>query len=296
MKFNIVQIIQDAVVSHLIHDPIRLLLYTLEDLGHDVVVNKDIFMKDRINIVVIGTRLSEVAIDTLIKHKVPYVIYQTEVFSDKGLNYQPIINIEQTLEWQRVYLKFLRGALMIWECFDFNQEYLQKIGIESHLIYHGYHRLLEGQPKKQDLDIDVVFFGTRTPYREQVLKTIKQRGISLMVLQHDGPLFRDEVLRRAKINLSIRANDETMSHLPHFRVFTGLYHNTMTVSEHAKGQDWMVGLVNLVPPQEVATRLQELLKSKEYIPLAQQYRQAFLARPMEEYMKDLVAELKVRLS
>ena len=296
MKFNIVQIIQNAVVSHLIHDPIRLLMYTLEDMGHDVVVNKDTFMKDRVNIIVIGTRLSEASIDALIKSKVPYVIYQTEVFSDKGLNYQPTSNIHQTLEWQRIYLKLLSGASMIWECFDFNQQYLQNIGIESHLMYHGYHRFLEGRAKKAELDIDVVFFGSLTPYRAKVLKSIKTAGISMMLLQHDGPLFRDEVLRRAKINLSIRANDDTMSHLPHFRVLTGLYHNTVTVSEQAKGQDWMVGLVDLVPPQEIGNRLQEMLRSKEYIPLAQQYRRAFLERPMEEYMTDLVAELQRRIS
>lgn len=296
MKFNIVQIVKTAIVSHLIHDPIRLLLYTLEDLGHDVIVQKDNFAKDRINIIVIGTRLSEQEVDLLIRSKISYIVYQTEVFSAQGLNYQPNLLEKQCIEAQRVYLKLLQHALMIWECFDFNQRYLLELGIESHILHHGYHALLEGRPKKQEQDIDVAFFGTITPYREKILKNMKQKGFSLMILQHDGPLFRDEILRRSKINLSIRSNDNTMSHLPHFRVFTGLYHNTMTVSEQARGQDSMVGLVDLVEPSDIIQHLYTLLQTNSYLEMAQQHKQEFVRRPMVNYMQPLLIELSGRVS
>lgn len=294
MKFNIVQIVDKSNVSHLVHDPIRLLLYTLEDLGHDVILSKNNFSKDRINIVVIGARLTDQNVDALIASRIPYVVYQTEIFSDQGLNYQS--NFANCMDIQDVYIKLVRHAIMNWEIFDFNQQYLQQLGIESHILHHGYHPLLEGRPKKETQDIDVAFFGTMTLYRQKILKELVKQGISMMVLEHDGPLFRDEILRRSKINLSIRSNDTNMAHLPPIRVMTGLYNHTMTVSDEIRGQHWMGNMFDFVEPALIVSRLQELLASQEYTTLAQQYRNEFLRYPMEDCMRPLLVELSGRVS
>ena len=44
--------------------------------------------KDRVNIIALGERLTMQDIDKIIASKVPYIVYQTEVFTDNGLNFQ----------------------------------------------------------------------------------------------------------------------------------------------------------------------------------------------------------------
>lgn len=294
MKFNLVQIVKNKELYYLIHDPLRSLLYTLESLGHDVIVSKDSLMKDRINIIALGLRYSEQEIQAIVNSKVPYIVYQTEVFSSKGLNYFEGMPIQESLNVQERYVTLCRNALMVWECFDFNQQYLQSIGIESHIIYHGYHPRLEGLPKKKELDIDLCFFGSLTHYRKQVLQQLRKRKLSISVLQLEPPLFRDEVLRRSKINLSIRANDTTMSHLPHFRVLTGLYFDTMTISERGRGQDWMQNMMSMVDVERFVDEITATLASKEYIEKGLQYKENLKQHPMTELMEPLVSELQGR--
>ena len=296
MKFNLVQVVKDTKMYYLIHDPLRALLYSLESLGHDVIVQKDTMSKDRVNIISLGERLTMQDIDKIIASKVPYIVYQTEVFTDEGLNFQEGLTKEFCVEKQERYLKLCRNALMVWECFDFNQKYLQNLGIESHIIYHGYHPKLEGLPKKEKLDIDICFFGSITPYRIQVLQKLAKKKINVSILQFEPPLFRDETLRRSKINLSIRANDTTMSHLPHFRVLTALYHNTMTISEQARGQDWMKDMMEMVPIDDFVESVASALSSKEYEEKAMIHKKELMRYPMTEFMKPLIPEVKGRFS
>ena len=122
MKFNLVQVVKDTKMYYLIHDPLRALLYSLESLGHDVIVQKDTMSKDRVNIISLGERLTMQDIDKIIASKVPYIVYQTEVFTDEGLNFQVGLTKQFCMEKQERYLKLCRNALMVWECFDFNQK------------------------------------------------------------------------------------------------------------------------------------------------------------------------------
>ena len=296
MKFAIVQVTQDRPVYYLLHDALRTLCYTLEDLGHDVIVQRNSLSRDRINIIAIGNRFSLSEINALIKQKIPYVVYQTEVFSSLGLNYVTRLSTEFCLDRQRRYLLLLKHATMIWECFDFNQAYLKKLGIESHLIYHGYIPELEGRKKKKELDVDVCFFGSLTEYRKTVLKQLVKKGISVKVLYVEPPFMRDDLLRRSKINLSIRANTNNMSHLPHFRILTGLYQNTMTISEEARGQEWLEGMVDLVPPEEFVEHVMTVLNEGTYLDKVESFKAKFKSQPMTSFMENLVTELKILLS
>ena len=113
MKFNIVQSTLNSQITYLIHDPIRTLMYSLEALGHDVTFHQNQFLVDRINIVVLGFRMNEKLIDRIIRTKVPYIIYQTEIFSDKGINYikEWVERESENIHRQNVYLRLLKNAL-----------------------------------------------------------------------------------------------------------------------------------------------------------------------------------------
>ena len=296
MKFNIVQSTRKASITYLIHDPVRTLMHSIEALGHDVTFHQDHFIVDRINIIVLGFRLSEKMVNRLIESKIQYIVYQTEVFSEHGVNYikewlaKSVVNIHL----QEVYLRLLKNALAVWECFDFNQKFLLERGINSQIIHHGYVPQLEGQPKKGNL-YDVCFFGSMTDYRQEILKAMHKRGINIHVLGAGPPFVRDELLRMSKINLSIRANADTMSHIPHFRILTALYHNTMTISEYAKGQQWLEPMMTYVDPniEDLVNMVEQVLNEGTYEQKAIEYKRVFQSKPMVDIMRELLDTLSI---
>ena len=90
MKFCIVQMTAGATggITYLIHDPIKMLLYSLESLGHDVIFQENNISKSHINILVTSYRMNLRQVQALKRHDVQYIVYQTEIFSEKGLNEQ----------------------------------------------------------------------------------------------------------------------------------------------------------------------------------------------------------------
>ena len=301
LKFAIVQITRpQQKIYYLTHDPLRTLLYSLESLGHDVICTRNSFAKDRINILATAYNLDSQNANILIKSKVNYVVYQTEVLSAKGINvfYDKTANVRSALGGKKAiqtYLRVLSNSRMVWDCFSFNKNFLSKLNIDCGLIRHGYHPNLEGQPKKQNLDLDLLFFGSLTPYRKRILDALNKKGYKLAVLSLEPPLFRDDCLRRTKLNLSIRANPQGMSHLPHFRVLTGLYHHTLTVSEICSEQKWMEDMVMMVPPEQLVETCDRILQSGEWEERAQKCRANFLQKPMTEYLRPLVARLDEKM-
>lgn len=301
MKFAIVQIVRpDQAVYYLTHDPFRTIQYSLESMGHEVICVKNTLVSGRINILTTAYNLDAGMANHLLQSNIDYIIYQTEVLSDLGINAQ-IVNQGKTImslgdqERLRIYLQVLANARMVWECFRFNQEYLDKLKVDVSIIRHGYHPLLEGLPKKKELDIDLLFFGSLTSYRRKILQHLKIKKFKIEVLSLEPPYYRDDHLRRCKINLSIRTDTQYMTHLPHFRVITALYHNTLTVSEHCSEQAWMNDMVMMVPPEELVSTCTRLLKSGEWAERATVCRANFLKRPMTDYMEPLIVELAERL-
>ena len=297
MRINIVQVTnklhpQASVMYYLCHDLVQIILFALEDLGHDVIFQKDTFEPDRLTIVVIGSNLNVKEIDYLKRSNLQYIVYQTEIFSPLGLNNDNPAMVRPMMEAQNKYLSLLDGAIHVWDCFKFNQVFLQERGIASSFIQHGYHSALEGRKKKTVQDIDVVFFGSHTEYRTTIFKRLLKEGLSLRVLNFEPPAMRDDVLRRAKVNLSIKANPTTMAHLPHSRIMTGLYQNTMTVSDPVYGQEWLHQMMDIVPTEELTNHIQRIIQDGSYIQKSETYSQMYRAHLMVDFMRPLMEELQ----
>ena len=151
---------------------------------------------------------------------------------------------------------------------------------------------LDGYQNKGSV-YDICFFGSLTQYRRERIVRLKHLGLNIRILANVAPLVRDETLRVSKINLSLLANDTSMTHLPHFRVLTGLYHNTMTVSESARTQDWIQPMVKMVDGgvDDLIATIMDLLETGSYTTLAQEYREQFVAMPMKDIMQEMLVDL-----
>lgn len=136
MKINIVQItsktrLELALMYYLCHDLVNLLLYTLEDLGHDVVFQKDQFDPECLNIIVTGYHLSAREVEVLRNRNIPYIVYQAEIFTPMGLNNDDPALVPAMMDIQNNYLQLVEGALHVWDCFKFNQQFLMERGVEK---------------------------------------------------------------------------------------------------------------------------------------------------------------------
>jgi hypothetical protein len=301
VKINIVQVtnkkkIELSLMYYLCHDLVKVLLYTLEDLGHDVLFQKDQFDPSCLNIVVTGYHLLPGDIAALKKHGVPYVVYQAEIFSDMGLNNDNPDWVDEKTKIQHHYLNLIEGAIHTWDCFQFNQVFLKARGFESSHITHGYHPQLEGMPKKPEQDIDVVFFGSHTDYRLEIFKQLQKEGLKLKILKFEPPTMRDDALRRAKVNLSIKANSTTMAHLPHSRVMTGLYLNTLTVSDPVYGQEWLFPMIDIVPTEQITAHIVQIIQDGSYATKAKQYKELYMQHKMIDIMRPLMLEVQEKMS
>ncbi len=300
MRINIVQItnsthVMFSLLYYLCHDLVRLLIYSMEDLGHDVIFNKDKFVPDRLNIIVTGYLMNIKEVEHLKKSGIKYIVYQAEILTPLGLNNDNLEKSHLSLIVQNNYLNLLQGAITVWDCFDFNRQYLLEKGIQSSLIRHGYHPEMEGRAKKEEQDIDVVFFGSVTNYRNVILKKLHKEGLQIKVLNFEPPAMRDDALRRAKVNLSIKANPTNMAHLPHSRVMTGLYLNTMTVSDPVYGQDWLHPMIDIVETENITTHINQIIqdgtyrtKSVEYKKMYMQYKMVDIMRPIMQQVEEIM--------
>ena len=177
------------------------------------------------------------------------------------------------------------------EVFPFNQAYLAKYNIQSILFPVGYHHTLENEVQEEK-EIDLCFFGSMSDYRERVLELLQENELScsLISLQHN--FFRDSELSRAKINLGLPFNNDTMSHISPFRVYTGLYNGCMTLSVDCKSTPGVDGLLEYVPEEQLVPRIKQLLGSGEHQKLQETFKERFKKRNMTLMMKRLVLQIK----
>ena len=293
MRINIVQVTGKlGMLYYLCHDLIRLIMFSLEDLGHDVLFQKDIFEPDCLNIIVTGYHLEPRQVAYLRRQNIQYIVYQAEIFSPLGLNNDNPKLKERFVAVQDSYLGLLEGAVHVWDCFRFNQAFLAERGIASSFVHHGYHPGLEGRPKKERHDIDVVFFGSHTDYRKQIFKQLIKSGLKLTILKFEPPAMRDAALRRAKVNLSIKANPTTMAHLPHSRIMTGLYLNTLTVSDPVYGQDWLHPMMDIVPTEDLTDYIHQIIQDGTYQQKSETYSRMYRQHAMVDFMAPLMEELQ----
>jgi hypothetical protein len=300
MKFVLVQITKpNQKIYYLNHDPFRSILYTLEDMGHDCVVTRNVFIPGRINIILNPFDIDDETLHKLLTSNIDYVVYQTEILSNEGINNVHLrdgrkITLGGIKELKR-YLVLLARSRMIWECFGFNQRFLASKRIMADLIRHGYCPALEGRERTCEPSVDMIFFGSISDYRANILNQIRNLKHSVYVLDMEPPYYRDNQLRNAKLNLSIRFSDHAMNHLPHFRVLTGLYQNRMTLAEYCPEQAWMEDIVMMVPPEDFIQTSLSIIETGEWRDRAVEYKKNFKQMPMEQYIKPLVDELQIRI-
>ncbi len=126
----------------------------------------------------------------------------------QGLRYIPY-QLEQLTAEEGLYSdrleKILANAAEVWDYSRENIQFLSQRGIVAKHLPVGYHPMLERIPKtsSNEKDIDILFYGSLSTRRKQVLESLIQAGKLTKVLFGVYGEERDALISRSKIVLNV---------------------------------------------------------------------------------------------
>ena len=266
MKFNLCIIRPDGYVhAEAFWELAELLAYSLRDLGYDAHISINEFGKGVRNIVFGGHLLSETSVSALPKST---IIFNTEQ-----------LYLEESSWNERVFQ--LGRRLRIWDYSARNIERLQSEGCRrAALVQIGYHRRLERITKQQNLDIDVLFYGSRNTRRTKIIRALLRRGLSVRCLFGVYGAQRDEYISRSKLILNIHQSNAQIFEV--VRVHYLVNNQIPVVCEvnpTTRIDDWWSGVVTGAAYDQLVDRCVELV--------ADQPTRERLAAEALEHLKEL---------
>jgi hypothetical protein len=231
-NFNIVHI---CINDHkaVFEDVIVGLEAALNDLGVPCSRTENLFVEDAVNIV-IGAVIfvSKPIIEALRGRPYVYVLYQMEQLA-AGLGHLP--NYPD-------YLELMRNASYIWDYSHTNIEHLAKLHITNVIhVPAGYNKSLEVLQHDQIKDIDVLFFGSMSPRREEIIQALRTQGVKTSAANNAYGEERNSMITRAKIVLNLHSSE--MNTLEEIRISFLLINKCFVISEHSDHNPYFDGVV-----------------------------------------------------
>ena len=170
------------------------------------------------------------------------------------------------------YEALSRDVDFVWSWLQRTAEETQQFNTASEFFPVGHVVDVPRGLRRSPKDIDVLFFGTRTPHRERLLDTFRVKGISVVCVGRNfstgyhSRLKLDSLIDRAKIglNLNLHGEHETETGIdPRFascmRIVDMLEREACIVSEHIPLDNPYAGYMQCAEPQDLADVCRALL-------------------------------------
>jgi hypothetical protein len=287
MKLNVTLIDPPgARYSHFLFDLARMIAYGAEALGHDCTLRRNATEAGRLNVLMgVHNVTTAETVDALLDAKHPYVVYQTEIVRNGTVN-----DTELNGGFESLFLPLLRGARAVWDTADESLSSLKALGIDARKLNFGYVERLEEVRHRTEKDLDFFFYGSMTPHRREVLNRLRALGYRLAVIFDDAALFRNDLLSRAEVVLTLRQS-EAMAHLPQARLLYLVNNRCLVAGESGLGQEPLEDLFLWTEPERAIELLRETRARKDRRALADTFHARFKERPMSQYLAPLLEEL-----
>lgn len=224
MKFNISYFGYEQ-IFHLRRDFILMLKYSLESLGHHVILSGAKVKENHINILIGGYFLLSKAVKFLLDNKFQYINVGTEMLTGRMLNQS-----SDKTDFEGAYLPLMKGAIARWDGAIENLAGYAPIGLDAHFLRCAYVPELDEISHKQEKDLDFYLFGMGSERRNRVINEIHKAGF---IGEYDNscPYFlRNDRIARAKVQLNIKQDDK-FSHVNTMRVCYLANNRCYTLSE-----------------------------------------------------------------
>jgi hypothetical protein len=194
LKFNVIR--PGGEHAGIFFEMAELIQYSIRELGYECIISISEIVSGHKNIVM-GIHHSEELLDSLPENSI--IINTEPLFSA-----HPSSN-----EWSSKLLKY--GArYKLWDYNSKNIETLRMHGFENVMLFKfGYQKELDRIPQVPDTErtIDVLFYGSYSLRRNEVLNRINSAGLKL---HHSFGVYgtkRDELISQSKIVLNVHSDE-----------------------------------------------------------------------------------------
>jgi hypothetical protein len=197
---------------HLRRDFILVLKFSLEDLGHDVVLAGPMVDPSRFNLLIGAYALKAETIHQIAASGAAYAHINTEVIANDMLNHNP----EKT-DFLGAYLPSMEQGRFVWDLLLDNMPEHESYGTNALFLRWGSHPRMADIEHRANKDLDYYFFGMLSDRRKRLLQSLKAAGL-VGTADHSCPYFlRNDRIARAKVQLNL-IQDDKYAHVNAFRI------------------------------------------------------------------------------
>jgi hypothetical protein len=290
MRFNVTLIDPPAYkFAHLLTDIVRTTAYGLRDLGHEANLTVNHIDGDATNIIFGMHLLTADEATSIANSGARYIPVQTEHLQIDAASGE-IHGFFQGNQFEAMFARLMQNAETVWEGYTDLAVY-RKMGVPTERVRRfrpGYARDLEDIQHRAFpcKDIDVLFFGSVTPYRSQILNTLQ--GMRVATFEFGPSAFRNDMIARAKLNVSLHATPQT-DYFPQPRTAYLLNNKACVVAETSSDWPPMRALVTETSTQDFADCCRQLLDTpRELESRAQSGYEGFKSMPMSDVLAELL--------
>lgn len=173
--------------------------------------------------------------------------------------------------WRKRYRTFrevLNHARAVWHLSELQvQPYRQQLGFDKvFYLPHGYMDAMRRVVQKPvaHKDIDVIFTGTRTPYRDGVLKALEGEGLVVRQMPILSPEFvREDMVARARLAVNIRQH-ANWRYPSNSRFYYHLMNRSMLITERCDERCDLSGFVREAAPDDFVASCLAILREGRY--------------------------------
>lgn len=302
MKFNLVYGNHSFEGVH-ISDTLRLIKYALQSIGHTVVLSSHIVAKENNILIENFTYDFIVVMEEMRKIEgTKFILLATEYISDQErFNYFPNNTVDEKSHygydrlWEKRWKTFclaVKNSDAIWHLSESQVCSYQARFKNTPVGYlpHAYLPELIKLPKvePQHKDIDVLFTGTLTPYREIIINNLRAAGLEVVVGKINTPdHIREDWISRSKIALNLKQNANWL-YPSNSRFFYHIMNNSYLITEQCDESCDLDDYVEHVSSINLISKVKDALQ-QDTTHLAEENLKLFMKnRPMQPLIAELV--------
>lgn len=293
-----------------IHDTMQLLKYGFEESGHELHFEKNICPGHTNIIVELFTYdFLQRCIDASKTPGTRFVIIATEFITGETFNDFRVKNETNSLVslnhydhrdyWFKRYTTFTKAtelACSVWHLNEVASEKFKRV-LSKDVLYmpHCYvSKLATFCTFQRKPDIDFLFTGTLTAFRESILSSLIESGFKCKFLDPSTPpSLRLSWVERSKIALNLKQNSD-WKYSSNSRYYYHLCNDSLMISQKCEINCDLSVFITEVEEKEFLEKCKELIYSKKYISLRKAQTEKFNdEKPNEGYFKVLIDKLGI---
>lgn len=283
MKFNICYCGPEW-LFHLRRDFILILKYSLEDLGHDVILSGPSLDAQRFNLIIGAYFLKPEHLKAIAQSGVKYAHVNTEPIANDTLNHNP-----DKVDFLGSYLPSMRAGSFVWDVIMDNMAEYKKYDANAHFLQWGSHRKMQDIEHRKEKDIDFYFFGMISDRRKGILQSLLGAGMTGLA-DHSCPYFlRNDRISRARVQLNLIQTDK-YTHVNSFRICYLADNACCILSENEIDPANYLQYAEVVVQDQIIETVRTLVRENRWKERGEKAKADFEKLQMNRVMEDLLEQ------